>query len=120
MGLLVHPRERALTGERDEGRAVEVGVGDRGDEVQRARAERPEADAGAAGDPPDHVGHVRAALLVADRDERDRGTVERVVEVERLLAGDPEDVAHAFGFEALDEDVGGAASGHRSLWWEGT
>ena len=46
--LLVHPLEVALAGERDERRAVEVGVGDRGHEVRGARPERAEADAGAA------------------------------------------------------------------------
>ena len=40
MRLLVHPLEVGLAGERDERRAVEVGVGDRGDQVQRARPER--------------------------------------------------------------------------------
>ena len=36
VGLLVHPLEVGLAGERDERRAVQVGVGDRGDEVRRA------------------------------------------------------------------------------------
>jgi hypothetical protein len=35
-----------------------------------------------------------------------------VVEIERLLARDPEDAAHALVLEALDEDVGRAARGH--------
>ena len=103
--LLVHPLEVALAGERHERRAVEEGVGDRGHEVQRARAERAEADAGAAGQPAVDVGHVGAALLVAHRDELDRRARQRLVQVERLLARDAEDVLDALGLEALHEDV---------------
>ena len=44
-----------------------------GDQVRRARAERAEADAGAPRQAAVHVGHVGAALLVANRHERDRG-----------------------------------------------
>ena len=113
VGLLVHALEVALAGERDERRAVEERVGDRGDEVRRARAQRAEADAGAPGQAAVHVGHVGAALLVADGDERDRGVGERLVEVERLLARDAEDVLDALGLEALDEDVGGFPPRHR-------
>ena len=112
MGLLVHPLDRALAREGDERRVVEVGIRDRGDEVQRSGPERAEADAGAPGQAADHVRHVGAALLLANGHERDRRMLQRVVEVERLLAGDAEHVAHAFGLEALDEDVGGAAGGH--------
>ena len=108
VGLLVHRLQRALARERDERRAVEGRVGDRGDEVQRARPQRPEADAGAPGEPPVGVGHVGPGLLVANRDERDRRLFERVVEIERLLARDAEDVAHALGLEAAYEDVRGA------------
>ena len=110
--LLVHALEVALAGERDQRRAVEVGVGHRGDQVQRAGAERPQADAGAAGQAPVDVGHVGAALLVADGHELDRGVVERLVEVERLLARDAEHVRDALGLEALDEDVRSLALGH--------
>ena len=95
MGLLVHPLEVGLAGEGDERRAVEVGVADRRDEVHGPRAERAEADAGAPGEAPVHVGHVGPALLVANRDEGDRGARQRLVEVEGLLAGDPEDVLDA-------------------------
>ena len=38
---------------------------------------------------------------------------ERLVQVERLLAGDAEHVLDALGLEALDEDVGCLALGHR-------
>ena len=103
--LLVHPLEVALAGERHQRRAVQVGVGHRGHEVQRARPERAEADARVAGQAAVDVGHVGAALLVADRHEVDRRARQRLVEVERLLARDAEDVLDALGLEALDEDV---------------
>ena len=107
MRLLVHALEVALAGERDERRAVEVRVRHRGHEVERARAERAEADAGVAGQAAVDVRHVGAALLVADRHELDRRARERLVQVERLLARDAEDVPDALGLEALDEDVAG-------------
>ena len=63
--------------------------------------ERAEADAGRAREAAVHVGHVGAALLVAHGDELDRRSVERLVEIERLLARDAEDVPDALGLEAL-------------------
>ena len=62
-----------------------------------------------------HVGHVGPALLVANRDEGDRRVVERLVEIERLLARDPEDVLDALGLQALDEQVRRLALRHDSL-----
>ena len=47
-----------------------------------------------------------------DRDELDRGVGERLVEVERLLAWDPEDVLDALRLETLDEDVRSFARRH--------
>jgi hypothetical protein len=111
--LLVHPLEVALTGERDERRAVEKGVGHRGHEVERAGPQRAEADARVTGQAPVHVGHVGAALLVPDRDEPDRGARQRLVQVERLLARDAEHVPDALGLEAFDEDVAGFALRHQ-------
>ena len=94
------------------GDAVQERVGDAGDEVQRAGPERAEADAGAAGEAPVHAGHEGAGLLVAHGHELDRRVRERVVEVERLLARDAEDVAHALGLQAAHEHVRGARTGH--------
>ena len=68
------------------------------------------SDAGAAGEAPVDVGHVGPALLVAHRHELDRGVGERLVEVERLLARDPEDVLDALGLQTLDEHVRCTAS----------
>ena len=106
--------EVALARERDERRAVEVGVRHRGHKVEHgARAERAEADAGVAGEAAVDAGHVGAALLVADRHELDRRARKRLVQVERLLSGDPEDVLDALGLEALDEDAARFAVSHR-------
>ena len=103
--LLVHALEVALAGQGDERRAVEERVGDRGDQVRGAGAERAEADAGALGEAAVHVRHVGAALLMANRDEVDTRVGERLVEVERLLARDPEDVLDPFDLQALHEQV---------------
>ncbi len=111
--LLVHALQVSLPRERHERRAVEERVRHRGREVQRAGAERAKADTGAARQPPVHIRHVAAALLVADRDELDRRAGERLVQVERLLARDAEHVLHALGLEALHEDV---ACFPRSHW----
>ena len=62
-----------------------------------------------------HVGHVGAALLVADGHERDRRVLERLVEVQRLLARDPEHVLDALGLEALDEQLRRLALRHSAL-----
>ena len=70
--------------------------------------ERAQADAGASGEAPVHVGHVGPALLVSNRDEGDRGARQRLVEIQGLLAGDPEDVLDPLGLQALDEHVAGA------------
>jgi hypothetical protein len=110
--LLVHPLEVGLAGERHHRRAVEQRVGDAGDEVGRSRPEGAQADARAAGQATVHVGHVRPALLVANWDERDRGGVERRVEIQRLLSRDAEYVLDAFGLQALHEQIRRFALSH--------
>lgn len=75
VGLLVHTLEVGLAGQGDERRAIEERVGDRCDEVGGPGPEGPEADTGAAREAADRVGHIRAALLVADRNELNRGRV---------------------------------------------
>ena len=47
------------------------------------------------------------ALLVADGHEAHRAVLERRVEVERLLPGDPEHVLDPLGLQAADEQLGG-------------
>jgi len=103
--LLVHALEVALAGEGDERRAVQEGVGDRRDQVRGARAERAEADAGALREAAVHVRHVGPALFMSNRNEVDTGVGERFVEIQRLLARDPEDVLDPFDLQALHEQV---------------
>ena len=93
--LLVHTLEIGLAGERDQRRAVKERVGDRGDKIGSPGSERTQADAGSAGQAPVGVGHVGAALLVADRHELNRGIGQGLVQVQRLLTGDAEDVLDA-------------------------
>ena len=99
----MHALEVGLAGQRDQRRAVQERVGDGRYEVGGARPERPQAYSRAAGQATVRVGHVGAALLVADGDELDRRIGQRFVQVERLLAWDAENVLDAFGLEALDE-----------------
>ena len=109
-GLLVHAGEAGLAGERHQRSVVEVRVADAGGEVAGARAERREADAGPAGEAPVGVGHEGRALLVPRGHEGDElRAVERLAEVERLLAGDAEDELDALVLQAVDEEVGGGA-----------
>jgi hypothetical protein len=103
--LLVHALEVRLAGERDHRRAVQERVGDPGHEVGRPRPQRAEAHARRAGEPAVHVGHVRTALLVADGHELHARSLERLVEIQRLLARDAEYVLDALGLEALHEQI---------------
>ena len=110
VGLLVELVRGRLAGDRDHRGAVEVRVGDAGDEVRRARPERAHRDRGSTRQPPVDVGHERRALLVARRDVADGlGPRQRVEDVHRLLAGHREDPLAALGGEAVDEEVRGGA-----------
>ena len=108
VALLVHLGEAGLAGQRHHRRPVEVCVGEPGHEVRRPGPERPQAHAGLARQAAVRVGHERGALLVAHGDEGDLARrVERVVQVERLLAGDAEHVPDALVLEAVHEQVRG-------------
>ena len=109
--LLVHPFEVALSCEDDDGRSVEERVRHPRHEVGGARTERRQADARAPGEAAVRVGHERCRLLVTHRHERDRRARQRLVEVDGLLAGHAEHVAHALGLEARDEEIRGSSSG---------
>ena len=68
-----------LAGDRDDRHRVHVRVGDRRDQVGRARAGGGHADADLAGGLRVPLGGVAGALLVADQDVPDRGGVEQRV-----------------------------------------
>jgi hypothetical protein len=95
-----------LPRDRDEGRAVEVGVGDAGREVRRAGSERREADTRATGQAPVGVGHEGGPLLVPRRDEGDSRVQEGVQDVQDFLARQAEHVANLLVLETLDDQVG--------------
>ena len=104
--------ERVLVGmlrgdaadEDDDGRVRDVGRGDAGEQIGRARAARHEADAGRAGDAREPVRHERGSLLVAAVDVLDRlVVVEGVEHVEERRPDDAEDVAHLLGLQELDD-----------------
>ena len=105
MGLLVHAFEVRLAGKGDQRGAIQERVGDGGDQVGRARAEGPEAHTGSARESADCVGHVGAALLMANGHELNRGGGEGFAQIKRLLTGYSEYVANTLGFKALDEHL---------------
>jgi hypothetical protein len=109
VGLLVEEAPRQLAGDRDDRRAIEIRVGQAGGEVRRPRPEGRQAHPRLAREPPPDVRHEGGRLLVADGDETDGRVEEGVVQVEGLLAGHAEDVAHALPLEAADQELG---SGH--------
>ena len=113
--LLVELVGGGLAGDGHDRRAVEVGVGDAGQQVRRAGPERRHRDGRAAGEPAVHVGHEGGALLVPGRDVADRARMrERLEDVQRLLARDREDVLATLRLETGDEEVGGGARGGRA------
>ena len=70
VGLLVHAGQVDLAGDRHQRGVVQVGVGDAGGQVGRARTQRGQAHAGLAGEAPVGFGHEGGALLVAGRARR--------------------------------------------------
>ncbi len=73
--VLADQRAGDVAGDRDHRDRVQLGRGDRGDEVRRARAAGAHAHADPAARPGVAVGRVAAALLVADEDVPDLGVV---------------------------------------------
>ena len=111
-GLLVHAGEARLAGERHQWCVVQGRVADAGGQVAGPWTEGGETHAGLAGEPPVRVGHEGGALLVPRGHEGDElRAVERLADVQRLLAGDAEDELHALVLETVDEEVGGGALG---------
>ena len=105
VALLVQPGGRALAGDADDRRPIHVGVGEAGDQIGRARAQRRHAHARPARQPPVDVGHERRPLLVPGRDELDRAVEQRIHDVDVLFAGNAEDVFDALVLEASYEQL---------------
>ena len=103
--FLVKPPGRGLADDRNEGRAVHVGVGHAGDQVRRAGTERAETDARFAGEPAIGVGHEGGGLFVAAQDELDRAFGQRNHHIGVLLAGYAEDALDPLCLQASNEQV---------------
>ena len=107
MRFLVDAVPAALAGDGHQRRPVEVGIGDPGGEIGGARAQRREAHPRAAGEPAPGVRHEGGALLVPRGDELDPRIHQGVDDVEDLLAGHAEDVAHPLVLQTPRNDVAG-------------
>ena len=90
------------------GDGVHLGVGDRGDEVRRARAGGADGDADPARRSGVALGGVAGGRLVAHQDVADRRVVEGVVDRQARPAGDAEDRLDPRALERADQGVGAA------------
>ena len=99
----MHAREVGLPGDRHERRVVQVGVGDAGRQVGRARTQRGQAHARLASQPAINVGHEGRALFVARGDKLDGGANQRIHDIHVFLARDSEDIADTLVRETFDD-----------------
>ena len=102
---LLGRHDRLLPGEQDHRHRAELRVRGAGREVERARAERGDADAGAAGEPAMRGRHEGGGLLVAREHQLDARLPQRLDDVEVLLAGHAEDAVDAFVRERRDQQI---------------
>ena len=101
--FFVHPVRASLSGEGDQGRAVQIRVRHAGKEVGRARPQGGQTHARLASQPAINVGHEGRALFVARRDKLDGGANQRIHHIHVFLAGDAEDIADTLVREAFDD-----------------
>ena len=88
----------------DDGHGVELGVRDRGQQVDRARARRGEASRRRARGPRHALGEEAACLLVADEDVAKIALPEGVVEREVRAARDARDDPDTLPLQKLDQE----------------
>jgi hypothetical protein len=101
--------------EDDHGRMRDIRRGDAGEQVRSARPARHQADAGQIRHSRQTVGHEGGGLLVAHVDVFHAVVVvERVEDVEKGRAYDPEDVPHLLRLEQFDHRVSTRQLGHTS------
>ena len=106
-GIRAHQGREDLACDREQRHRVHVGVGDRRDEVRRARPRRRDRDADLAGCRGVALGGVTGALLVAHEDvAQGRRVHERVVDGEDRAAGQTEHVGHPQQLERADDGFG--------------
>ena len=107
-------QDSLLAGDHHHRHRAEQRIGRAGREVERAGAERREADAGLAGQAPMGRRHERRRLLVPGQHQLDRRAAQRFDDVEILLARNPEDLLDALVLERGDDEFG---AGHRTRSW---
>ena len=93
-----------LPGDHHHGHRAEQRVGRAGCQVERAWAERSDADPWLAGEPPMRRRHESRRLFVAGQDQLDPGAAQRFDHVEVFLARNPEDLLHALVLERGDDE----------------
>ena len=92
--------------DRQERRAIEVGVAHPRRQVRGAGPERRDAEAGGAGHPSHDVGRERRRALVGGEHVRQPARAHGLDHGEDVAAGDPEAVAHARRPQRLDDQLG--------------
>ena len=98
--------DRLLPGDHQHRHSTELGIGRRGHEICRPRAERGDAHASAPGVAAIGRGHEACALFVAGEDQLDLlGARQRIEEIEVFFAGNAENVLAALSLKTLDENV---------------
>ena len=98
--------DRLLAGDHDHRHGAEIGVGRAGGEIQRAGAERRQADAGRSREPPLRGRHEGRGLFVARQHQLDLGMPQRLDHREVFLARQPEDALDTFVFQRRYQKVG--------------
>ena len=106
-----------LPGDHDHRHGAEMRVGGARREVQRARPEGRDADAGAAGQPAVGCRHEGRGLLVPRENELDRGRAQRLDHVEVLLARDAEDAVDALVLERRNQKIRTLGHGRQLSCW---
>ena len=99
-------RLRHLPGDGDQRDRVELGVGDRRQEIGRARTGGAEAHGRAPGRAGDPLGDEPRALLVTGEDVTDRAGAERIIEGQARPSGDAGNDADPLAFEKPHREGG--------------
>ena len=108
---LTRGHDRLLAGDHDHRHGAEVRIGRAGREVQRARPQRRDADAGPPGQPAICRGHEGCRLFVAGQYQFDARRAQRFHHIQVLLAGNAEDPVNPFVLQCRHQQVG--AFSHR-------
>ncbi len=108
---------RHLAGDRHQGHRIEARVGDRREEIGRARAGRAERHRGAAGDAGHALGDETRALFVAREHVADTAAMQRIVEWQDRPARNARDRIDPLAFEQDAQEVGSVGLHDDWLAW---